>query len=111
MCRGNASLDGVYAKKYFAQARRLGRIFKCLYNRVQTERDIFLARIKGISSQANRSRYASLMLTRLMFLYFIQHKAFLDNDTNYLLNHLKMTQNRKGIGLNFYRDFLLILFH
>ena len=51
------------------------------------------------------------MLTRLMFLYFIQHKGFLDNDTNYLLNHLKMTQNRKGIGLDFYRDFLLILFH
>ncbi len=51
------------------------------------------------------------MLTRLMFLYFIQHKGFLDNDTNYLQNHLKMTQNRKGIGPNFYRDFLLILFY
>src|SRR5579864_2029518 len=107
----NANLNTLHSDKYFPQFQSVGSIFKRFYNRFQTEQDIFLARIKGISSQANRNRYASLMLTRLMFLYFIQHKGLLDNDTNYLLKHLKMTQNRKDIGLNFYRDFLLILFH
>ncbi len=51
------------------------------------------------------------MLTRLMFLYFLQHKHFLDNDPNYLSNHLKIFQNcGDTIDLNFYHDFLLILF-
>jgi len=46
-----------------------------------------------------------------MFLYFIQHKGFLDHDTNYLSNHLKIIHDRQDISLNFHRDFLLILFY
>jgi hypothetical protein len=48
------------------------------------------------------------MLTRLMFLYFLQHKHFLDNDPLYLSNRLKIFQNcEETTGLNFYHDFLL----
>jgi hypothetical protein len=46
-----------------------------------------------------------------MFLYFLQRKNFLDDDPNYLSNHLKMFQNSiDRTNLNFYHDFLLILF-
>ncbi len=92
-------------------SRHIERISKRFYDRFQTEYAIFITRIKGIITNADRNGYASLMLTRLMFLYFIQHKGFLDHDTNYLSNHLKMIQDRKDKSLNFYHGFLLILFY
>ncbi len=53
------------------------------------------------------------MLNRLMFVYFIQKKGFLDGDPDYLRNRLRLTQQRRGAGafLSFYRHFLLRLFH
>ncbi len=87
------------------------RINKRFFDRFQAKYGIFLTHINGISDNVDLNHYASLLLTRLMFLYFIQHKGFLDKDTHYLSNHLKMIQNRKKSGLNFHRDFLLILFH
>jgi len=91
--------------------RHLEHTFKRFYDRYQTEHSIFLSHIKGISSHTDQSTYTSLMLTRIAFLYFIQYKGLLDNDTNYLTNHLKMIQDQKNMRLNFYRDFLLKLFH
>lgn len=38
--------------------------------------------------------YASVMLNRLMFIYFIQKKGFLDNNTNYLRNKLAQSKQR-----------------
>src|SRR5262249_8386082 len=87
------------------------RIYKRFDERFQTEYRIFLTHINGITNRDDLNRYASLMLTRLMFLYFIQHRGILDQDTHYLPHHLKMIQSRKEEGLNFYHDFLLILFH
>jgi len=87
-------------------SRHIERFYNCF----QSERAIFITLIEGIATEADRASYASLLLTRLMFLYFIQHKGFLDHDTNYLSNHLKMIQDRQDASLNFYRDFLLILF-
>ena len=53
------------------------------------------------------------MLNRLMFIYFLQKKGFLDGDEHYLRNRLKQVQARKGKGKfqTFYRVFLLALFH
>jgi Eco57I restriction-modification methylase len=68
----------------------------------------FFTHIDGILDQADLNKFASLMLTRVMFLYFLQHKNFLDNDPDYLSNHWKICQNcGDSTGLNFYHDFLL----
>jgi hypothetical protein len=57
--------------------------------------------------------YASVMLNRLMFVYFIQRKGFLDGDRDYLRNRLNRCQQEKGKDkfYSFYRYFLLRLFH
>jgi hypothetical protein len=48
------------------------------------------------------------MLNRLMFIYFIQKKGFLDGNTDYLRTKLRQTQEQ---GENFfYREFLCPLF-
>jgi hypothetical protein len=53
------------------------------------------------------------MLNRLMFIYFIQKKEFLDGDNDYLRNRLRRVQAERGKDkfLSFYRYFLLRLFH
>lgn len=82
------------------------------YDRFQTEHDAFLARIAGIAGEDDRSWYASVMLNRLMFVYFIQQKGFLDGDRNYLRNRLRRIQAAEGPDQfhRFYRQFLLRLF-
>jgi hypothetical protein len=50
----------------------------------------------------------SVMINRLMFLYFIQAKSFLNGDQDYLRNKLKESRDRKKDG--YYRDFLCPLF-
>ena len=93
---------------YQEQLPKRVRINKRFYARFKSEKDYFLTTINGIASDSERTRYASLMLNRIMFLYFMQHKGLLDNDPNYLPKHLMITKNS---DLNFYRRFLLPLFH
>lgn len=89
------------------------KITKKFYEKFKKEHKSFLEFINGIKSKVDNEWYASLMLNRLMFCYFIQKKGFLDNDPNYLRNKLKQTEEKRGKNnfYSFYRDFLLILFH
>ena len=98
-------------RENFQQNRE--RVTKKFYDGFKNEHKTFLGFIKGIAAQADREWYASLMLNRLMFCYFIQKKGFLDNNKNYLRDKLKLCQHKKGRNkfYSFYRDFLLTLFH
>lgn len=62
----------------------------------------------------NKQWYASIMLNRLMFCYFIQKKGFLDTNTNYLRDKLAWVRREQGEDRffhSFYRGFLTQLFH
>ncbi|MDI6781531.1 MAG: Eco57I restriction-modification methylase domain-containing protein, partial [bacterium] len=89
------------------------RVTKKFYESFKKEHTAFLKFIEGIDDQLNMDWYASLMLNRLMFCYFIQKKGFLDNNKNYLQDKLKDCKEKKGSNqfYSFYRDFLLVLFH
>ena len=89
------------------------KVTKAFYDKFKKEHTSFLGFIKGINEKVNQEWYASLMLNRLMFCYFIQKKGFLDNNKNYLRDKLKASQEKKGKNkfYSFYRDFLLVLFH
>ncbi len=47
------------------------RVTKRFYDRFKTEHAAFLKFVKGIGAQADQEWYASVMLNRLMFVYFI----------------------------------------
>ena len=89
------------------------KVTKRFYERFRTELTAFGNFIEGITEQGNRDWYASLMLNRMMFVYFVQKQSFLDGDLDYLRNRLKMVQEQSGDGRfqQFYRIFLLRLFH
>ena len=89
------------------------RVTKRFYDQFKKEHATFLKLITGITEKADHQWYASVMLNRLMFVYFIQRKGFLDGDTDYLRNRLNRCQQQKGKDkfYSFYRHFLLRLFH
>ena len=89
------------------------KVTKRFYDRFKKEHLAFLSFIEGIENVANREWYASLMLNRMMFIYFIQKRGFLDGDTDYLQNRLQRMQTAHGKDRfqTFYRLFLLRLFH
>jgi hypothetical protein len=53
---------------------------------------------------------AQLLLDRLMFLYFIQKKGWLDGRRDYLHRHFKDGYEGNAAGTNFYSDVLIPLF-
>ena len=89
------------------------RVTRRFYESFKTELTVFQKFIDGIIAQGDREWYASLMLNRMMFVYFVQKQGFLDGDPDYLRNRLSQVQSKRGSGQfqQFYRDFLLKLFH
>ena len=67
----------------------------------------------GLTNATDKAWYASLMLNRLMFVYFIQQKGFLDGNQNYLADRMRRVREQAGEGHfhSFYRQFLRRLFH
>lgn len=96
------------------------KITKDFYAGFRKEHKAFAAFITGIDDQLpasdnrNKQWYASVMLNRLMFCYFIQKKGFLDGNYDYLQVKLKQVQQERGENRffkTFYRGFLSELFH
>lgn len=89
------------------------RISKSFYDKFKAQHEAFADFIEGLSAASDQAWYASLMLNRLMFVYFIQKKGFLDGDENYLANRMAQVQATAGKGKfhSFYRQFLRRLFH
>lgn len=96
-----------------ARAFDVEHVTKRFYDQFKKEHASFLKFVEGIDDVADCEWYASVMLNRLMFVYFVQRKGFLDGDPHYLRNRLKRCQQEKGKDkfYSFYRCFLLKLFH
>ena len=100
---------------------RLNRVFqinstdvtKKFYREFRIKHNAFVKGIIGIMDKSDCEWYASVMLNRLMFCYFIQKKGFLNLDPNYLTHKLSEVQEKKGEDKfygTFYKDFLRVLF-
>ena len=86
------------------------RVTKKFFNDYEGQYTDFLKLIKGIDDEADRRWYASVILNRLMFIYFLQKKFFLDDGNSYYLTD-KLKFSKKEFGRDkFYSDFLSKLF-
>ena len=107
---------GIGISDVTGRARRafdVEKVTKQFYERFRTELTAFQDFIDGITDKGDRDWYASLMLNRMMFVYFIQKQDFLDGDPDYLRNRLNRLRQTGSSGKfqDFYRAFLLRLFH
>jgi hypothetical protein len=109
----NITIVEVIAAVQEAAGQNAEKITKKFYEGFKKEHRAFIDFIEGIQAKVDQEWYASLMLNRLMFCYFIQKKRFLDNNPNYLSDKLREVQETCGEGefYSFYRSFLLVLFH
>jgi hypothetical protein len=115
----NITLLDVKERVNTSLAANSEKIVKKFYAEFAKQHEAFLAFINGIDDALpdkdnfNKKWYASLMMNRLMFCYFIQKKRFLDWNGNYLQDKLNECIRLKGADnfYGFYRSFLLELFH
>jgi hypothetical protein len=89
------------------------KVTKRFYNEFKAHREKLLNQIEGIEAPDEVAWYGSVLLNRLMLVYFLQKKGFLDDDYNYLKHRLEMVREHLGEDAfyGFFRDFLLPLFH
>lgn len=103
---GKAAITDVKSK--FQKQFDVEKVTKRFYDEFKVEHSSFAKFLKGIEVQDQVDWYISVMLNRLMFIYFIQKKGFLNGDVSYLDNKLGESKSK---GANrFYRQFLMPLF-
>jgi len=91
------------------QALDIERVTKRFYKEYADQHVAFLQLIEGIDDERDRRWYASVLLNRLMFVYFLQKKHFIDNGNgNYLQD--KLAESRAAGKNRYYCRFLRTLF-
>lgn len=86
------------------------QVTKKFYREFSEQHLAFLEYIQGVDNEQERRWYASVLLNRLMFIYFLQRKGFIDNG-NYNYLQTKLAETQQQLGPNQYFDkFLKLLF-
>ncbi|HSN98355.1 MAG TPA: DNA methyltransferase, partial [Candidatus Nanopelagicales bacterium] len=105
---GNVSV--VEVARRVRAALDVERVTKSFFDEFQKQHDAFLELVQGIPDERQRRWYASVLLNRLMFIYFLQKKGFLDTgNLDYLQKLLQRSQGELGPD-RFYKDYLRLLF-
>jgi len=88
------------------------KVTKKFFDEFRKHHQHLASSIEGLEIEEDRSAYATLLMNRLMLLYFLQKREFLNDDPFYLENCLTQVQQSKGQDkfYSFYRDLLLPMF-
>jgi hypothetical protein len=82
---------------------------KKFFNAYEQQHLALLQHIEGIANDRDKRWYASVLLNRLMFVWFLQKKFFLDGgNADYL--HAKLAESRQRGSNRFFGEFLKALF-
>ena len=86
------------------------KVTKKFYSEFEKQRKAFAAFIEGIPADSEDQRwYTAVVIDRLMFLWFLQEKGFLDNQRKYLQQRLQAHLDGDH-AQSFYKRFLSPLF-
>ena len=89
------------------------KVTKSFYKEFLREYNDLVSAIDGLDVEGDRHWYSALLMNRLMFIYFMQRKGFMNSDRDYLrtcLNRIS-TLESDSENANYYRRFLIPLFH
>ncbi len=84
------------------------KVTKKFYEDFNKNHSEFQKYILGIESKEDRKWYSSILLNRLMFIWFLQKKGFVNNDYEYL--QTKLNESQKRGEDRYYSEFLTLLF-
>ncbi|MCW5970972.1 MAG: hypothetical protein KIT57_20915 [Blastocatellales bacterium] len=105
--KGNIEVTKVARK--LKDALDVERVTKRFYGEFYEEHLRFVEMIEGIANSRDQEWYASILLNRLMFIYFLQEKFFINRgEKRYLQRNLEDSR-RRGTNL-YYKEFLKALF-
>ena len=110
------NVDVVEVAGRLKQALDVERVTKQFFRDYQEQHLAFLELIRGVPDEHDRRWYASVLLNRLMFIYFLQRKGFLDyrsptaRDGNQTYLQDKLAESRARGRDRYFRDFLRPLF-
>lgn len=90
------------------QALLAERVTKKFFKEFSDQRKAFVKFLDWIEDESKRDWYCSVLLNRLMFIYFLGGKGFLPGGTAFLTNSLAKNQTENGAD-TFYTHFLLPL--
>jgi Putative DNA-binding domain/Putative RNA methylase family UPF0020 len=82
---------------------------KKFYKEFEQQHVEFVSLIEGIADERDKAWYASVLLNRLMFIYFLQGKGFVDNK-NYDYLQEKLQASQASGKDRYYSEFLNALF-
>ena len=85
------------------------RITRKFFKDYDAQRLAFVELIEGIPDQRERRWYASVLMNRLMFVWFLQRKHFLDGGNLHYLSDKLKESGKRGAD-RFYSEFLQALF-
>ena len=85
------------------------RVTKKFFEEFKQQHVEFLSVISGIEKETDRRWYTSVLLNRLMFVYFLQRKGFIDSGKMLYLHEKLAKSKLRGTDL-FYSEFLKTLF-
>jgi hypothetical protein len=106
----NGNVPIVEVTEKLRNALDIEPITKKFFKHFQDIHGDFVKEIHGIANEKKRAWYASVLLHRLMFIWFLQRKQFLDNGNgNYLPDKLAQIQATLAID-GYYEKFLKPLF-
>ena len=83
------------------------KITKKFFDKFKKIHDKLQKAITGIEDDKDKSWYASVMMNRIMFIYFLQKHYVIQGNTSFLLDKFEEV---KSNGKDYYKDFLLPLF-
>lgn len=83
------------------------KITKKFFDKFKKIHDKLQKAITGIDDEKDKSWYASVMMNRIMFIYFLQKHNVIQNNPNFLLDKFAEIADSDK---NYYKDFLLPLF-
>lgn len=105
---GNASV--VEVSRRVRKALDVAKVTKKFFNDFQKQHAVFLELVQGIPDAHDRRWYVSVLLNRLMFIYFLQKKGFLDRERgDYLQERLAWSRTKLGED-RYFKSFLTLLF-
>ena len=83
------------------------KITKKFFEKFKKIHDKLQKAITGIEDEKDKSWYASVMMNRIMFIYFLQKHYVIQGNTSFLLDKFEEVTAK---GKDYYKDFLLPLF-